>query len=170
MIRQTESKINLGVGVTAGQEPDRRRFNTVAMLGQAYSLLGFRIVDGVVGSGHPIKPSHSAVFAQIEPEGSRLTKLAAGANITPQSMGVIVDELEELGYVERRPDPTDRRAKLITLTASGEEAVTAGQATITGLEEELVTILGERGARQLRTLLGRILASDPQASLSSEGS
>ena len=65
------------------------------MLGQAYSLLGFRIVDGVVGSGHPIKPSHSAVFAQIEPGGSRLTKLAAGANITPQSMGVIVDELED---------------------------------------------------------------------------
>ena len=100
----------------SGQEPDPRRFNTIAMLGQAYSLLGFRIVDGVVGSGHPIKPSHSAVFAQIEPGGSRLTKLAAGANITPQSMGVIVDELEELGYVTREPDPSDRRAKLITLT------------------------------------------------------
>ena len=46
------------------QDP-RRRTNTVAMLGQAYSLLGFRIVDGVVGAGFPQKPSHSAVFAQI---------------------------------------------------------------------------------------------------------
>jgi len=35
------------------------------MLGHAYSLLGFRIVDGVVGAGFPQKPSHSAVFAQI---------------------------------------------------------------------------------------------------------
>ena len=86
------------------QEGDPRRANTVALLGQAYSLLGFRIVDGVVGAGHPIKPSHSAVFAQIEPGGSRLTKLAAGAHMTPQSMGVIVDELEELGYVARRPE------------------------------------------------------------------
>lgn len=145
------------------QEPDPRRFISVAMLGQAYSLLGFRIVDGVVGSGHPIKPSHSAVFAQIEPGGSRLTKLAAGANITPQSMGVIVDELEELGYVERRPDPSDRRAKLITLTARGHDAVAAGEATITGLEEDLVAILGERGVQQLRRLLSRILASDSQA-------
>jgi len=133
------------------------------MLGQAYSLLGFRIVDGVVGSGHPIKPSHSAVFAQIERGGSRLTKLAAGANITPQSMGVIVDELEELGYVERRPDPSDRRAKLITLTVRGHEVVAAGEATVTGLEEDLVAILGERGAQQLRRLLSRILASDNRA-------
>ena len=141
------------------QEEDPRRGNTVALLGQAYSLLGFRIVDGVVGAGHPIKPSHSAVFAQIEPGGSRLTKLAAGANMTPQSMGVIVDELEELGYVTRRPDPSDRRAKLITLTPRGSRAVAAGESTVAGLEDDLVTILGERGARQLRTMLTKILAS-----------
>jgi DNA-binding MarR family transcriptional regulator len=145
--------------MTEGQGPDPRRFNTIAMLGQAYSLLGFRIVDGVVGSGHPIKPSHSAVFAQIEPGGSRLTKLAAGANITPQSMGAIVDELEELGYVSREPDPSDRRAKLIVLTARGRQAVDAGESTISGLEQDLVDVLGERGARQLRSLLMKILSS-----------
>ena len=48
--------------------------NTVSMLGQAYSLLGFQIVDGVVGAGYPQKPKHSAVFAQISPDGSRLTE------------------------------------------------------------------------------------------------
>ena len=80
--------------MTTPQEPDPRRFNTIAMLGQAYSLLGFRIVDGVVGAGHPIRPNHSAVFAQIKPGGSRLTELAVGARRTPQSMGEIVDELE----------------------------------------------------------------------------
>ena len=85
------------------------RLNTVSMLGQAYSLLGFQIVDGVVGAGYPQKPKHSAVFAQIDPAGSRLTQLAARANMTPQAMGELVDELEELGYVVRRPDPTDRR-------------------------------------------------------------
>jgi DNA-binding MarR family transcriptional regulator len=141
------------------QGVDPRRENTIALLGQAYSLLGFRIVDGVVGTGHPIKPSHSAVFAQIEPGGSRLTKLAAGARMTPQSMGVIVDELEELGYVTRRPDPTDRRAKLITLTARGRQAVEAGEATIIGLEQDIVDALGERGAAQLRRLLRKLLES-----------
>ena len=86
--------------------------NTIAMLGKAYSLLGFKIVDGVVGSGFPQKPSHSAVFSHIKPEGSRLTDLARGANITPQAMGELVDELEAMDYVVRQPDPTDRRAKL----------------------------------------------------------
>ena len=143
------------------QEMDPRRFNTIAMLGQAYSLLGFRIVDGVVGAGHPIKPSYSAVFAQIRPGGSRLTELAVGANMTPQSMGQIVDELEDLGYVERRPDPADRRAKLITLTDAGREAVEAGETTILGLEGDIVEVLGADGHRELRQLLMRLLAVPP---------
>jgi hypothetical protein len=75
---------------------DTRGTNTVAMLGQAYSLLGFRIVDGVVGAGFPQKPSHSAVFAQINPTGSRLSELARRANMSPQAMGELVDELESL--------------------------------------------------------------------------
>jgi len=133
--------------------------NTVAMLGRAYSLLGFKIVDGVVGSGFPQKPSHSAVFAQIKAGGSRLTELARGANMTPQAMGELVDELEELGYVERRPDPTDRRAKLIVLTGNGRACIEAGRATIEGLEDEMVRILGERGHRQLRVLLSKLLAA-----------
>lgn len=139
--------------------PDARgeELNTIAMLGRAYSLLGFQIVDGVVGAGYPQKPSHSAVFAQIDPEGSRLTDLARGANMTPQAMGELVDELEGLGYVVRRPDPTDRRAKLIVLTERGQECIAAGLATIDGLEQRLTEILGERGHQQLRRLLETLL-------------
>ena len=139
------------------ESPD---LNTVAMLGRAYSLLGFQIVDGVVGAGFPQKPSHSAVFAQIRTEGSRLTDLARGANITPQAMGELVDELEELGYVERRPDPTDRRAKLIVLTDRGKACIAAGISTINGIEQRITEMLGEWGHRQLRSLLDRLLAGD----------
>jgi DNA-binding MarR family transcriptional regulator len=71
-----------------------------------------------------------------------------------------VDELEELGYVVRRPDPTDRRAKLITLTEKGRECIAAGIATIDGIEEQLIERLGERGHRQLRTLLFKLLDGD----------
>lgn len=135
--------------------------NTVAMLGQAYSLLGFRIVDGVVGAGYPQKPKHSAVFAQIDvDEGSRLTELARRANMTPQAMGEVVDELEELGYVVRRPDPRDGRAKLIVLTDRGRACVAAGRHTIDGIEERLTEVLGEEGYRTLRRLLSRLLESE----------
>lgn len=141
----------------AAQESDQPDMNTVALLGRAYSLLGFKIVDGVVGAGYPQKPSHSAVFAQIKPDGSRLTDLARGANITPQAMGELVDELEDLGYVERRPDPTDRRAKLIVLTERGQACVAAGMATVDGIEDRIKATLGERGHRQLRTMLHKLL-------------
>jgi DNA-binding MarR family transcriptional regulator len=142
------------------QDPDRPPTNTVAMLGQAYSLLGFRIVDGVVGAGFPQKPSHSAVFAQIDPAGSRLSELARGANMTPQAMGELVDELESLDYVVRRPDPSDRRAKLIVLTAKGRECVEAGRVTIEGLEEEITRRLGPRRHQQLRKMLTELLTDD----------
>jgi DNA-binding MarR family transcriptional regulator len=146
--------------VAAAQGSKSPDLNTVAMLGQAYSLLGFQIVDGVVGAGFPQKPSHSAVFAQIKTEGSRLTDLARGANITPQAMGELVDELEELGYVERRPDPTDRRAKLIVLTDRGRACIAAGITTINGIEQRITQTLGERGHRQLRSLLDKLLAGN----------
>lgn len=153
---------NLNIVPTAQEVPeDRNRGNTVALLGQAYSLLGFRVVDGVVGAGYPQKPSHSAVFAQISPEGSRLTQLARGANMTPQAMGELVDELQDLGYVVRRPDPTDRRAKLIVLTEKGRDCVAAGLATIDGIEEAISRTLGAEGHDQLRRLLGRLLDTEP---------
>jgi DNA-binding MarR family transcriptional regulator len=145
--------------VTPSQDPDRPP-NTVAMLGQAYSLLGFRIVDGVVGAGFPQKPSHSAVFAQIHEAGSRLSELARGANMTAQAMGQLVDELESLGYVVRRPDPLDRRAKLIVLTRKGQACVEAGRITIEGLEEEITQRLGRRGHEQLRRALAKLLEGD----------
>jgi DNA-binding MarR family transcriptional regulator len=131
--------------------------NTISLLGRAYSLLGFRIVDGVVGAGFPQKPAHSAVFAQIDPDGSRLTDLARRANMSPQAMGELVDELEDMGYVLRRPDPTDRRAKLITLTQKGQDCIAAGTATIDNIEQQLTDLLGVRGRRQLRSLLIKLL-------------
>jgi DNA-binding MarR family transcriptional regulator len=97
-------------------------------------------------------------FAQTLPEGSRLTDLARGANMSPQAMDELVDELERLEYVVRQLDPTDRRAELIVLTPKGRDCVAAGMATIDGIEQQLTELLGERGHRELRRLLTKVLA------------
>ena len=87
----------------SGQEPDPRRFNTIAMLGQAYSLLGFRIVDGVVG----FRASDQAVtLGGLRPDRARRIAADQARRRSQHHAtvdGVIVDELEELGYVERGP-------------------------------------------------------------------
>jgi DNA-binding MarR family transcriptional regulator len=122
-------------------------------------MLGFRIVDGVAGAGFPQKPSHSAVFAQINPAGSRFSELARGANMSPQAMGELGDELEFLGYVVRR-DPRDRRAKLIVLTRKGKACVEAGRATIKDLEDEITRRLGQQGYHPLRRMLQKLLDAE----------
>ncbi len=68
-------------------------------------------------------------------------------------MGYLVDYLEERGYLERRPDPTDRRAALVCLTERGWAQIRAALAIIAGLEQEWTTALGEQRMEQLRELL-----------------
>jgi DNA-binding MarR family transcriptional regulator len=121
-------------------------------------MLSRQVAQGAARAGHPVKPSHSAVFGQMTAEGSRLTELARVANMTPQAMGELVDELEGLGYLVRTPDPTDRRAKLIMLTESGHQCVAAGVATIGDIERRITETLGARGHRQLRSMLLTLLA------------
>ena len=131
--------------------------NTTALLGLAYMSLGHRIVDGVIAAGFPQRPAHSAVMAHIDIEGgTRLTTIAARANITPQAVGELVDDLERLGYVVRRPDPDDRRAKRIVLTERGHASVAAALSTIATLEAELQGLLGSTALAQLHDVLGRI--------------
>jgi DNA-binding MarR family transcriptional regulator len=113
-----------------------------------------RVSAGLADAGfEDIRPAHTAVFQHIEADGSRLTTLAERAQITKQSMSYLVDDLERRGYVERRPDPTDRRATLICLTQRGWDEVRAALAIIAALEEEWTRELGEERMEQLRDTL-----------------
>ena len=144
------------------QAPARKRSsrNTTALLGVAYMSLGHRIVDGVNAAGFPQRPAHSAVMAHIDIDGgTRLTTIAARANITPQAVGELVDELERLGYVERQPDPDDRRAKRIVLTRRGQACVAAALSTIAALEADLEDLLGSAALAGLHDTLSRIVTA-----------
>ncbi len=81
-------------------------------------------------------------FIDIE-HGSRLTELAERAGLTKQAVGEAATELERLGYAERVPDPTDRRAKIIKLTPSGVEACLTGRRIFAEIEREWAEELGE---------------------------
>jgi DNA-binding MarR family transcriptional regulator len=72
-----------------------------------------------------IVPRHGAVLAYLRPEGVRATDLARLSGQLKQVVGAIVDDLEALGYVRRKPDPADRRAKLVVPTARGRRQMDA---------------------------------------------
>ena len=114
-----------------------------------------RVSVGLADAGFDdLRPAHTVVFQHIDAEGSRLTDLAERAQITKQSMGYLIDYLERRGYLERRPDPNDRRAALISLTNRGWEQVRAALAIIATVEEEWATRLGRARMQELRELLG----------------
>src|SRR4051812_17845452 len=70
--------------------------------------------------GHAqVRPGHLPVITNLDPEGTRITELANRAGMTRQMMGRLVRELEELDYVVSRPDPTDQRAVIVSLTERG---------------------------------------------------
>jgi DNA-binding MarR family transcriptional regulator len=106
-----------------------------------------------------VRPAHMTVFQHLRPEGSRIGELAERAHLTNQSVGYLVDYLEQRGYVERRPDPTHRRATLVCLTDRGWEEMAACTRILEALETELEQYLGAGRLDQLRELLNDLVAA-----------
>jgi DNA-binding MarR family transcriptional regulator len=82
-----------------------------------------RVMEALADGGYDdLTLAQGRLMARIGEDGTRLTDLAVQAQITKQSAGFLVDQLEKLGYVERRPDPTDARARLICLAPRARKA------------------------------------------------
>lgn len=104
--------------------------------------------------GHPqIRVAHGNVFQFLDDEGTRVSDLAARAQMTKQSMGELVAHLEAHGYVERVPDPGDGRAKLVRPTASGQAVYPLAVEAIAEVEARWAERIGEPKLRRLRALL-----------------
>ncbi|MGB5703883.1 MAG: MarR family transcriptional regulator [Polyangiales bacterium] len=102
-------------------------------------------------AGHPtIRRAHLQLMPHLDLEGTRITELARRAEITKQAVGQLVSDMEASGYVERLPDPTDQRAKMVVLTQRGRQAVLEGLAVFEELREELEA---ETGGGTMEALL-----------------
>ena len=105
-----------------------------------------------------IRMTHGCVFGNIDPDGSRLTDLAERAHMTKQSVGEVVNELGQLGYLERVPDPDDGRAKIIRLTERGRAAQALGRELIDEVEQEWAARFGAERVEAMREALEAITA------------
>ena len=133
---------------------------TNALLRTAYNAVSARIFAGVKAGKafDDLRPAHGNAMEQLELEdGLRLTEMAARAGITVQSMGELVDDLETKGYLERRPDPNDRRAKRIHLTARGRKNARIAKQATADVEDHLAELLGQQHYHQLRHSLQQII-------------
>ncbi|CAN7544656.1 MarR family transcriptional regulator [Terrabacter sp. LjRoot27] len=97
--------------------------------------------------------AQARVAARIGPHGTRLTDLAEQAQVTKQTATALVDRLEAAGYVERVPDPTDGRARLVRLTDKAATLLPIARAEEAQIEREWEAHLGPRRMRELREAL-----------------
>ena len=115
------------------------------MLRLAYDAFNAALFDRLAEQGFDdLRPAHAQVFQHLTEAGVRLTDLARQAAVTPQSMASLVDDLERLGYIQRSPDPRDRRAALIRPTDRGRAEVRAARKIIAELEGRWADKVGKK--------------------------
>ena len=133
-------------------EPDE--LNTGLLLFIAHRAMENRIFEALARAGFDdFTLAQARVMQRIGPDGTRLTRLAEAAQVTKQTAGHLVDQLERTGYVRRTPDPTDARARLVRLAERGVAAQPVAAGVLAEVEDEWRAHLGERRWRQLREAL-----------------
>jgi DNA-binding MarR family transcriptional regulator len=114
-----------------------------------------------------VPAAQTRVLSQLEELGpSRISALAAADRCAQPTMSVLVQRLEEHGWVAREPDPADTRASLISLNAAGRRALAAARraagAAIAGYLREQGVEEQQRAVDAV-ALLRRLLAHEPVA-------
>ena len=104
-----------------------------------------------------IRPAHSNVFPFVPPDGITVSELAGLARVRKQTMAQAVEELERMDYVERRPNPRDRRSRLVFLTDRGASVKPVTHATASRVEERWAQLANPEELEALRTSLLHLL-------------
>ena len=136
------------------QRQDLERQNTSQLLRMPYEAYIGLLFEHLALAGYAdIHPAHAIVFQHVPAEGTHVTKLAERTQLTKQYLGRLVAELEALGYLERAPDPTDGRAKLVRLSERGRQITRVAERIIANIEAAWAQRVGEEGSRDLRRRL-----------------
>ena len=132
--------------------------STPTLLRTAYNVLSAAIYRAVSEAGATdMRPAHGNAMEMLAiQDGLRLTDIAARAGMAPQSMGEIVDDLVAKGYLSRREDPADRRAKRIYLTQKGRDTAQASRIALLEIERRIRETLGTDTYQEMRRNLAAI--------------
>lgn len=133
---------------------------TVQLLFKAARLLNERAIARVQRrTDARVRVAHTALFPHVDLEGTRLTEIAKRLGMTKQAAGQLVDELEEMGVLERIPDPADARAKLVRFSKKGRRGLLEGLEVLREIEDEMREVVGDAKMRAMHEALAAIIAS-----------
>ncbi len=104
-----------------------------------------------------VREPHFQIFGNIRMGGIRLTELAARAQLSLAAASELVNDLAELGYLTRRPDPADGRAKLIDLTKRGRDLMAEAGVRVADIEDRWSKAVGAKDFGQMCQTMQRLL-------------
>ncbi|HEY3013487.1 MAG TPA: MarR family transcriptional regulator [Nocardioides sp.] len=138
--------------------------NPAVLMFVAHRHVEQRVLAALAEAGYDdITTAQSRVFQRIGPDGTRLTTLAEQAQVTKQTAGFLVDQLEKAGYVERGPDPSDARARLVRIAERGQRAIEASAGVVAEVDAEWRAHLGHASYEEMVTALEKLRElTDPE--------
>jgi DNA-binding MarR family transcriptional regulator len=100
---------------------------------------------------------YTVLMAIVEAPTRSQLALAQAVSVDKSKLVLIIDELETAGLVRRRPDPTDRRARIVEVTPHGRRALDAMREDIETVENRLLADLDSSAHDALRDTLRRLV-------------
>lgn len=121
------------------------------------------LAAGAAESGyHDLREPHTQIFGNVGIDGIRLTDLASRAQLSLAAASDLVSDLENLGYLDRRPDPSDGRAKLIFPTPRGRQALDDAGDRVAEIEQRWGELVGRAEFNDACRTLQRLLDVVPR--------
>lgn len=131
-----------------------RQHNIGRLLNNAINRFESRILQQMDAAGYSgFSLSHITITRNLDIDGTRATDLAKRAGITKQSVGELITQLEAGGVIERKPDPTDKRSRIVFFTPLGLEWLNAFGTALQQAEAEMKEELGSQRLKQLKQAL-----------------
>jgi DNA-binding MarR family transcriptional regulator len=113
--------------------------------------------------GHDMQLTFTRFLGNLDTEGTRIGALARRMGTTRQAANQLLLEIERGGFVERRPDPEDKRGVIVCFTPRGRKALNDAVESMLEIEAEYASAIGASGYKKLKQLLFELVEkTDPQ--------
>lgn len=121
-----------------------RHANIGRLLNNAVHRFEARVLELMRASSRvETRIAHVSLTRNLDVEGTRLTELARRASMSKQAMSELVEQCAELGLIDRKADPSDRRARIIMFTPAGLAWLAAFRDAVDVAEREMRAELGQ---------------------------
>ena len=125
----------------------------------AWQAVRERIYEGVLEAGYTdLSRSHVLLFRWPTIDGLRPSELATHNQLSRQSINDLLSDLEKRGYLQRTPDPTDGRARIVRLTERGGNLTQVLSDMSFTTESEWARAIGEARFVEFRDTLCELVA------------